>query len=116
VRVSRRHTPAVSFISRASHDSGFFRARRILLKQGFNPTTTKSLPARIIHKAEGHMNIPEKETFGLFDEIGPKDEVLQRSHRKLAPNSLFMKRSHVQVPFNLLLSLRNFCRLAHSKF
>jgi hypothetical protein len=30
--------------------------------------------------AEGHMNIPEKETFGFFDEIGPKDEVLQRSH------------------------------------
>ncbi len=30
--------------------------------------------------AEGLMNIPEKETFGFFGEIGPKDEVLQRSH------------------------------------
>ena len=26
--------------------------------------------ARLIHKTEGHMNIPEEETFGFFDEIG----------------------------------------------
>ncbi|MEE9517539.1 MAG: hypothetical protein V3V52_10560, partial [Candidatus Adiutricales bacterium] len=49
----------------------------LVVFRGLKPLQAKpkwqlKIRARLIHKAEGHMNIPEKETFGFFDELGQR--------------------------------------------